>query len=278
MPTYTTYDGTELAYRVEGSGEPLVVWPGGPARDPAYLGDLGGLARAARRALVIPDPRGTGASPAPADPTAYAAVRLVDDLEALRAHLGLDALDLLGHSAGGSVSLLYAARHPERIRRLVLVTPGTAAVGLDVTDEEWESRAALRAGEPWFAEAKVALDADDGTPATRRAMSPFLYGMCTDAARLHAASDDRQRNREGTRGFWAERPDPEQTRRALGAMTAPVRVVVGELDLMPGPELGDQLAGLFPDGRSVVQPGAGHFPWVDDPALFAKLVVETLTD
>ncbi|WP_323102299.1 alpha/beta hydrolase [Intrasporangium sp. YIM S08009] len=278
MPTYTSYDGTELAYRVEGSGEPLVVWPGGPARDAAYLGDLGGLADAARLSLVIPDPRGTGASPRPADPTGYAATRLADDLEALRTHLGLDTMDLLGHSAGGSVAELYAARHPARLRRLVLVTPGTAALGLDITDDEWDARVALRATEPWFAGAKIALEADDGTPATRQAMSPFLYGAWSDAARHHAASDDDQRNREGTRAFWAEQPDPEQTRRAIGAVTAPVRVIVGELDLMPGPGLGEQLAALFADGRCLAQPGAGHFPWVDDPELFARLVVEALAD
>lgn len=278
MPTFTSYDGAELAYRVDGAGEPLLVWPGGPARDAAYLGDLGGLAAATGRSLVVPDPRGTGGSPAPADLTAYAATRLVDDLEALRIHLGLDGFDLLGHSAGGAVSLLYAARHPERVRRLVLVTPGTAPLGLAVTDEEWESRAALRSGEPWFAEAKAALDADEVTPANRQAMSPFLYGAWTAAARQHAASDADQRNGEGTRAFWAEEPDVTATRSALAGLTAPVRVVVGELDLMPGPELGERLAELFPGGRCVVQAGAAHFPWVDDPALFTRLVGAALTD
>jgi pimeloyl-ACP methyl ester carboxylesterase len=61
-------------------------------------------------------------------------------------------------------------------------------------------------------------------------------------------------------------------------VSAPVRVIVGELDLMPGPELGEQLAALFQDGRCVVQPAAGHFPWIDDPSLFARLVVEALAD
>ncbi|WP_330475841.1 alpha/beta fold hydrolase [Terrabacter sp. C0L_2] len=278
MPTFPSYDGTELAYRVEGSGEPLVVWPGGPARDAAYLGDLGGLAEAAHRSIVIPDPRGTGASPRPADHTAYAASRLADDLEALREHLGLETLDLLAHSAGCSVALLHAARHPARVGRLVLVTPASSAVGLDVTDDEWDARVRLRAEEPWFADAKVALDANDSTPETRQAMSPFLYGPWTDAARRHAATDGAQRNPEGTRAFRSELPDVEQTRRAVGAVTAPVRVLVGELDLMPGPDLGEQLAALFPDGRCVVQPGAAHFPWVDDPALFAHLVTEALSD
>ena len=56
-----------------------------------------------------------------------------------------------------------------------------------------------------------------------------------------------------------------------------MRVVVGELDLMPGPDLGP-LAALFADGSCVVQPGAAHFPWVDDPARFARLVSSALED
>ena len=115
MPTYTSYDGTELAYRVEGSGEPLVVWPGGPARDAAYLGDLGGLARAADRSLVIPDPRGTGASPAPADPAAYAAVRPGDPLEVT----GGDR-DLQGGTVRGRGRRLCAPA-AQRSRRMDLV-------------------------------------------------------------------------------------------------------------------------------------------------------------
>ncbi|WP_076261378.1 alpha/beta fold hydrolase [Intrasporangium flavum] len=275
MPTYTSYDGTQLAYHVEGDGEPLVVWPGGPARDAAYLGTLGGLAGASGRALVVPDPRGTGASPRPDDPATYAAPRLADDLEALREHLGLTTVDLLGHSAGGFVAQLYAAAHPERVGRLVLVTPASS---IEVTDEEWAARVQLRAAEPWFAEASLALAAEEPTPATRRAMSPFLYGAWTDAAREHAESDASQHNRDGTAAFWSGVPDDALGRDAFAALEAPVRIVVGELDLVPGPEVGQRIAALFADGRCIVQDGAGHFPWVDDPALFAALVTEALTD
>jgi proline iminopeptidase len=44
MPAFYAADGTELAYHVRGAGLPLVCIPGGPMRDSAYLGDLGGLA------------------------------------------------------------------------------------------------------------------------------------------------------------------------------------------------------------------------------------------
>ncbi|NGO73341.1 alpha/beta hydrolase, partial [Streptomyces sp. SB3404] len=61
MPHYTSYDGARLAYRTLGEASasaPLVCLAGGPAREAAYLGDLGGLS--AYRPLVIPDSRGTG--------------------------------------------------------------------------------------------------------------------------------------------------------------------------------------------------------------------------
>jgi len=108
MPTFDGADGTRLAYRRAGHGRPLICLPGGPMQAAAYLGDLGGLS--AHRSLVLLDLRGTGESAMPADPATYRCDRLVDDVEALRAHLGLDRFDLLGHSAGAALALLYLAR------------------------------------------------------------------------------------------------------------------------------------------------------------------------
>lgn len=70
----------------------------------AYLGDLGGLSR--HRRLNMPDPRGTGASATPANTSSYRCDRLVDDVEALREHLGLTRLDLLGHCGGTNLAVL----------------------------------------------------------------------------------------------------------------------------------------------------------------------------
>jgi pimeloyl-ACP methyl ester carboxylesterase len=126
-------DGTRLAYSRAGEGPLLVCLPGGPMQASAYLGDLGGLT--AHRSLVLPDLRGTGASAVPADPSTYRCDRQVGDVEALRAHLGADRLDLLAHSAGAALALLYAARHPDRVGSLVLVTPSPRVVGVEVTDD-----------------------------------------------------------------------------------------------------------------------------------------------
>jgi len=102
MPIFTAPDGTTLACHLRGEGEPLVVLPGGPMRASAYLGNLGGLD--AHRRLALLDLRGTGDSSVPKDPSTYRCDRLVDDVEALRVHLGLERMDLLAHSAGGSLA------------------------------------------------------------------------------------------------------------------------------------------------------------------------------
>ncbi len=62
--------------------------------------------------------------------------------------------------------------------------------------------------------------------------------------------------------------DPAATRAALARFAAPVLVLAGEVDLNSPPPATAEFAGLFPHTELVVQPGAGHFPWLDDPARF----------
>jgi pimeloyl-ACP methyl ester carboxylesterase len=268
---FTSYDGAKLAYRRAGSGPPLVCVPGGPGRSPRYLGDLGGLGHS--RELILPDIRGTGDSEVPADPAAYRCDRIAEDVEALRAGLGLERMDLLGHSAGGNVALLYAAAHPERIGHLILLAPGVRALGLTFTDEEQQAAMRRRAAEPWFETAWAAAQAaDDGdeSPGTTLGYQPFLYGRWDDAARAHARAAVSDQAVPVRAGFYAEGAfDPPATRAALATLASPVLVYAGELDAVSPPELLAQVAGLFPGWALTVQPGAGHFPWLDDPAQFA---------
>ncbi|MET7501519.1 alpha/beta hydrolase [Streptomyces microflavus] len=99
---FTAPDGTRLAYRVSGDGEPLICLPGGPAGS-RCPGDLGGLS--AHRRLVLLDLRGTGRSAFPDSATSYSCDRQVADVEALRDHLGLARVDVPAHSAGANLAM-----------------------------------------------------------------------------------------------------------------------------------------------------------------------------
>ena len=94
----------------------------------------------------MPDTRGTGASGDADDPATYRCDRLVDDVEALRAHLGLSSMDLLGHSAAGNLADLYAAAYSERLDHLILLTPGLRAVGIELSDEQQWAALERRSG------------------------------------------------------------------------------------------------------------------------------------
>ncbi|MEU3852825.1 alpha/beta hydrolase [Streptomyces sp. NPDC029554] len=272
MPIFDAPDGTRLAFHTRGEGEPLIVLPGGPMRASAYLGNLGGLD--AHRRLVLLDLRGTGDSEVPADPSTYRCDRLVDDVEALRVRLGLERMDLLGHSAGGSLALLYAARYPQRIARLALVTATPWALGWPATADDRRTAARLRGAEPWFADAFEAFEAWlDGSGDFDPVFVPFFHGRWDDTARAHAAREEAETNDEaadtyGGDGAW----DPEATRDALTRLTAPVLVLAGGADGGPSPALARRTAGVFPHAECVVQPGAGHYPWLDDPEWFTRRV------
>ncbi|MBB3078955.1 pimeloyl-ACP methyl ester carboxylesterase [Streptomyces violarus] len=272
MPIFSAPDGTRLACHIRGEGEPLVVLPGGPMRASAYLGNLGGLD--AHRQLVLLDLRGTGRSEIPADPATYRCDRLVEDLEALRRHLGLERLDVLAHSAGGSLAMLYAARWPDRLGRLALVTATPWALGLPATAEDRLAAARLREPEPWFTDAFPAFEAwlagaGDFDPV----FLPFFYGRWDDAARAHADREEDETNDDAGDLYGADGAyDPDATRTALARVTTPVLVLAGEVDGGPRPSLARHVAEVFPAGEFAVQPGAGHYPWLDDPEWFVRRV------
>ncbi|GAA3350388.1 alpha/beta hydrolase [Amorphoplanes nipponensis] len=272
MPIFSAPDGTRLAYRSLGEGDPVICVPGGPMRDAAYLGDLGGLS--ARRRLIRLDLRGTGRSARPADPTSYRCDRLVEDLDALRAHLGLRRIDLLGHSAGTNLVAQYAARHPDAVARLLLITPSVAGVGVPVTAADRRAVADLRRDEPWYPAASAALTRiaeGRAGAADWDAIAPLRHGRWDDAARQLDAEHEAQVNAEAA-DRYVEGFTPDATRAALASFPTPVLLLAGEYDLNSPPAAVAGIAALFGDATLVVQPRAGHQPWLDDPDRFVTTV------
>ena len=112
-------NGVELAYRVQGEGEPLLLLHGffGSSADWVHLFDLDDLAR--RYRLILPDARGHGRS---TNPTGAFAHRLcAADVRALLDHLRLDRVKAVGLSLGGGTLFHVATQDPDRVEAMVLV-------------------------------------------------------------------------------------------------------------------------------------------------------------
>ncbi len=118
----TSSDGVGIAFWTLGEGKPLVCLAGGPwcHVESWYVPKCRRWYErlAQKRMLVWHDLRGTGWSER--EVSDYSLEALVADVEAVMDRLGLDEFGLLGAVDAGPVAVAYAARHPERISRLVL--------------------------------------------------------------------------------------------------------------------------------------------------------------
>lgn len=271
-------DGVSLAVHEQGDGPPLLCIPGGPGRAAEYLEDLAGLA--ASRRLLLLDSRGTGESELPDDRDSLQMTRLPDDVEDVRVALGLDPAGVLAHSAGCAVSLLHAARHPDSVADLVLVTPSGRPFGWEPDD--LDAIRAARSDEPWYAEAAEAQAAMENANPRVRAMleretRPFWYGRWDERTSAHAAGADRQMSLRASAGF-APGPDydPLAARDLLKSVAARVLLLVAECDALTGVTVAHRFAEVLPDAEVAVLPGAGHFPWVDAPDAFRSEVEQFL--
>ncbi|MBF5043374.1 alpha/beta hydrolase [Aggregicoccus sp. 17bor-14] len=279
--TFSSPDGTRLALTELGRGPPLLCHPGGPGRASVYLEDLAGLAE--ERTLLLLDPRGTGSSEMPADPSTLRFDRLADDLEAARAHLGLARMDVLAHSAGAVVAEVWAARHPDGVGALVLVTPSDRLQGGRHADVP--AIRASRAGEPWYADAAAAERALASAPPEAqqplvRRTRPFFYGRWDARIQAHAAGAEAQSSAAAEEGYGRDAGGVDTAGLAaqLARVRAPVLVVGGARDGITGVASVHAVARCFPSARALVLPEAGHFPWIDAPEAFREAVGRFLRD
>ena len=281
MDALTTAVGRRLAYRRLGSGTPLVCHGGGPGFSSLYLGELAGLDEGLD--LVLLDPRGTGGSERPPDARAYAIEDYANDVEELRRHLGLERINLLGHSHGGVVAIDYAARHPDRVEKLVLAS--TLARFAEGQVAAMEASMAAKASELWYEDGRAALEAEQaGEFETDEELgrlvlrfSPFYFAHYGDAERAYLESlRSDVPNADTLRLFNQEIVPTLDLRPELGKIAAPTLVVTGEEDFITGPACADEIEAGLPDVRKVVIPGAGHFVFVETPGEFREAVLDFL--
>lgn len=115
---YASVNGLEIYYEIHGSGDPLIVLPGGFMTVEA-MGPLVAQLAATRQVIGV-ELQGHGHTADSERPLRYET--MAEDIAALMKHLGLAQADLFGYSLGGGVALRLAIQHPELVRKLTLAS------------------------------------------------------------------------------------------------------------------------------------------------------------
>jgi proline iminopeptidase len=258
-----------LSYERRGSGPLLVCHPGGPGGSAAEFEDFAALDDTFE--LVLFSPRGSHGSD-PADD--YSLASYVADVEALRSHLGVEQLNLLGFSHGGCVAMTYAAAHPARVSRLLLVD--TLAVWGDEAEAEMKRMIEAHSGEPWFAEALQAIEEEqagefgsvDDLIANLQRQIPLYFHRWEGNEQVGGRLAMDFAHAEPLHQFnTVEFPDFD-LRPELRKVEAPTLVVAGDDDFICGPACADAIVGALRDARLVTIADSGHFVYVEQPEAF----------
>jgi 3-oxoadipate enol-lactonase len=253
-----------IRVRVAGSGEAILFWP-----SLLMTGDMWSAQAAHfadRYQVVLIDPPGHGESERlTAAFTFDDCTRcIVDILDGL----GIDRAHFVGNSWGGMIGGTFAATHPDRVGRAVLMNCSASAAGLR---QKVEYGALLRmAG--WLGGIRP--------PLTRSVLKAFL-GPTTfrtrpavvSYVRDTVAADDLESCAWAVRSVVPRRPDQ---RALLSEVTTPVLVVAGVEDAtFPNSET-KAMADAIPGASFVVLDGVAHLAGLEDPALVNALVEDFL--
>jgi pimeloyl-ACP methyl ester carboxylesterase len=235
---------------------------------------------AGRTPVVHPHYRGHGRTPLPRDPARVTIADLADDLACVLDDAGVGEAVLCGHSMGVQVALEAHARHPSRVRGLVLVCgapshPLATFHGSNRLERLVPRVARLVERAPWLANglsrtllptrlafaiaAKVEID---GTLIELADFMPYLEGLSRVDARLFLA----MLQAAGSHSAEAHLPD----------IDVPVLVVAGARDGFTPPERSRQMAEAIPGSEYLEIPRGSHTAPLERPELFCSSVVHFL--
>ena len=121
-------DQTDLFIEEKGTGTPVIILSGGPGLNPGYVYPIHEQLSKQFRSIILHQ-RGTGKTVmAKIDSTTLSLEKYIEDLEALRNHLHVKKLILIGQSWGGMLSMEYCSRYPDKVEKLVLVGSGSPSM------------------------------------------------------------------------------------------------------------------------------------------------------
>jgi proline iminopeptidase len=269
--------GGKIYYEVTGSGSgaPLVVVNGGPGFDHTYLHIATAWdALGKNRRIIFYDQRGDGRSAPLQKGQSCNLADQIADLEALRAHLGFDKVDMLGHSWGGYLSMAYSARHPEHIAHLMIVDSAapkwsdTLFLFAQIFPEITERRNGYA-----FADAmgdKAASDASIHDYLTMLFYSPEKRDAFV--AQMSAGAYHQQVLQSVISDLPRFDLNPE-----IAKFKFPVIVMAGRYDINVAPLVAWKIHQAIPGSRFVVFEKSGHLPFYEEPDAFVRATEDFLS-
>ncbi|HEV8629498.1 MAG TPA: alpha/beta hydrolase [Thermoanaerobaculia bacterium] len=271
--------GFDLHYTVVGAAGPyLVVLSGGPGEEVRSMQEIADELGKTHRCVML-EQRGTGRSRlATYDPSTINLAAYVEDLEALRHHLGVDRLLLLGNSWGMMLALTYGGVHPQHV--LGVITLGSGPITrayLGVFSDNLASRlpaenaAVVRY---WSDPARAERDLDRATFERVRATVPayFFDRQLAFAYAMELPADEF--NPRIVPAFLAAEKDFD-LRPLLRAITAPTLLLQGRQDIAGEANIGEAHQ-LIHGSQLVFIDRCGHMPWLEQPAQTWKAVAAFL--
>jgi pimeloyl-ACP methyl ester carboxylesterase len=264
--------GQRVTYHLLGQGPAIVLIHGITSSSRTWRSVMHGLAE--RHTVVAPDLLGHGRSEKPRGD--YSLGAYASGVRDLLGVLGISKVTVVGHSLGGGIAMQFAYQFPDPLERLVLVDSG--GLGEEVS-------LMLRAATLPGAEFVLPLLFSPVTRTAARAVARALgrLGVRGNANMRGLAegldslgdSDARRAFVHTARSVIDPRGQRVDARHFLYlSEEVPTMVIWGEKDPIIPLDHGRRAHELIPHSRLEVFPGAGHFPFNDDPEHF----VEVLTD
>ena len=265
--------GATLHYAALGAGEPILLIPGLGLDHSYYRFGMPLLARHLQ--VLAVDPRGIGRSTK--SPPPYTVEAWADDFAVMIDKLGFGPIHVLGSSLGGSMALALAQRHPGKLKSLMVVG------GFSELDRatELNFRLRLRLIEKLGMSDEVADYMGLWTLTRKFINSDAGY------ATMRANQDIIRANSAESYSAFVEallkwgRCQPGQEREAkfttlLDSIALPTLVVTSDNDHLIPKELSDLIAARIAGAKLVVMPGAGHIPFMEQPAEVVQIVLAFL--
>jgi proline iminopeptidase len=270
--------GSSMFFLELGEGPPLVQVPGGPGLGHYYLRPH--MDRLADRyRLIYYDPLGTGRSPL--GPNQMTLAMALDEIGALQNALGIERLNLLGHSIGALVALVYAASHPDSTKSLVLANPAPpfapdlreafgAAMAERRTQDDNARMEQIASSEGFAKQDPATLEAF-----TRLMYLPFFVDR-DNAENLELNfTDITSSNLMGSEGRMVAELEALDAEEILSGVTCPTMIVYGEIEPTAHAFL-EQLSDGIKRSELVSIRGASHFAYLEHPDAFFNPVLEFL--